>query len=232
MAHYDDVIMPTSVRFGSDSVPMTETEQVFVGGGFRETNQRWSQKLMRLRLQYVDKIEDLYAIKKIWQIAEGPVHSFLVRDWNDWNTTDGNFKPGDESLVTAFDTPLRNTTDNTFIADGTTTVYQMVKYYTVGATGSHTRVIKKPQTGTIKVAVDADDTLSEGADFTVDYSTGQVTFSVAPGSTGSPTGVSVKWGGAFYVPVHFVRDDGLVVALRNNLIDEIGDLELMEERLS
>ncbi|MFQ6016786.1 MAG: DUF2460 domain-containing protein [Kiloniellaceae bacterium] len=233
MAHYDDVIMPKAVRFGSSTTPRTSTRQVFTGSGFRKVNQLWSQKLRKLRLRYVRKISDVYEILRIWEAVEGPVHSFLARDWNDWNTTAGSFEPGDESKVSATDQPLQNTADESFLGDGTTTTFQMVKRYLVGATAAHTRTIQKPENGTVKVAVDGV-ALSEGGspdDFTVDYSTGIVTFANPPGAGVSPTAVNVTWGGAFRVPVHFAEDEGLIQELRSGKTTGVSGLELLEARL-
>jgi uncharacterized protein (TIGR02217 family) len=55
----------------------------------------------------------------------------------------------------------------------------------------------KPVSGTVSIA-DADGTVSP-AEYTVDYTTGLVTFSVTP--TGSPT-----WGGEFDIPMRFSGD--------------------------
>ena len=234
MAHFDDVIMPTSVRFGSQSVPVTSTQQVFLTSGYRKANQRWSQKLQRLGLIYVRGTQGIHHILKIWHAMEGPANTFLAEDAFDWNTTDGRMDFGDESLVTDADQPLRNTADNTFVGDGSTTTFQMVKRYLPSATSAHTRVITKPRNGTVKVSVDGV-ALTEGGspdDFTVDYATGIVTFANPPGAGVSPTGVPVKWGGAFYVPVHFLEDDGFVERLLTAKAGELPGVELLQARLT
>ena len=230
MAHYDDVIMPNAVRFGSTTTPLTSTQQVFTAGGHRSVNQLWSQKLHRLQLRYLRRGEDLYEILKIWQALEGPVHSCLVRDWLDWNSTDGAFEPGDEAKVTAFDQPLRNSTDQSFAGDGITTDFQTVKRYGMGASALHSRRITKPQSGTIRIAVDGVEK-SEGADFSVDYGSGTVTFATAPGTGQSPSAVAVTWGGAFYIPAHFVDDGTFVESLRSARVNELPSLEMLEVRL-
>lgn len=230
MAHFDDVIMPTSVRFGSSSVPQTSTDQVFLTSGHRKANQRWSQKLHRLRLTYVQDTRSIHDILKIWQAVEGPANTFLARDWSDWNTTDGAMQPGNESLITNADQPLQNTADGSFLGDGTTTTFQMVKRYLAGATAAHTRTIRKPVSGTVKVSVDGVDQ-TEGPDFSVDFSTGVVTFTTAPGVGLSPTAAAVRWGGAFYLPVHFLEDEGFVEQLSSARVSELPSVELLEARL-
>ena len=229
MAHYDDVIVPNQVRFGSSSGPATSTQVLFTGGGHRKANQRWSQHLRRFQLSYVRKIEDLFALQEIFEAVEGPAHSFLARDWNDWNTrADANMAPGAETGVTAFDQPLRNTSDNSFTGDGTTKTFQMVKRYVVGS-AAHTRVIQKPQSGTIKVGVDSAEQ-SDPGDYSFDPATGIVTFVVAPGASVSPTAVAVTWGGAFYVPVAFVQDQ-LPQTLRTAKTSGLPSIPLIGVRL-
>lgn len=231
MAHFDDVIMPDTVKFGSSSGPATSTQILSTGGGFRKANQRWDQHLRQFTLAYVKSIEGLHEIQKIFEAVEGPAHSFLARDWSDWNTrADGNMRPNAAGGVTPFDQPLRNTTDNGFFADGITRTFQMVKRYVIGS-ASHVRVIKKPQQGTIRVAVDGTEVF-EGSptDFTVDYATGLVTFQDPPGQGVSPTAVPVTWGGAFYVPVAFVRDE-LPQTLRTGETSGLPSIPLVEVRL-
>ncbi len=230
MAHYDDVILPTKLALGSGTGPSTSTDVVFVGSGYRYANARWSQKLRRFNIGYnVRSLADAYAILKIFEAVDGPGNSFLVRDWNDWNTTEGAMGAAGLDQATALDQPLQNTTDQTFLGDGATTTFQMVKRYTVGANAAHTRTINKPQSGSVLVAVDGA-TQSEGGDYTVDYATGIVTFTSAPGAGVSPTAVAVTWGGAFRVPVSFVGDEFLST-LETFDGSAVPNIQLVEERL-
>ncbi len=232
MAHYDDVIMSSKLAYGGGTGPSVSTDVVFVGSGYRYANSRWSQKLRRFNIGYnVRSLADAHAILKIFEVVDGPGNSFLIRDWNDWNTTAGRMGKGNESLITAFDHPLQNISDETFLGDGVQTTFQMVLHHTIGATASHTRVIKKPESGTIKVAVDGTE-VTEGSptDFTVDYANGIITFQAAPGASISPTATTVTWGGAFYVPVSFVSDDFLTT-LETFDGSAVPNIELVEERL-
>jgi uncharacterized protein (TIGR02217 family) len=224
MAHYDDVILPLGISAGTEIGPTTATDVAFTDSGYRKANQRWSNLRYGIRTP-----EDAYAILKIFEAVAGPANSFLARAWNDWNTTEGRMENGGEAFVTAFDQPLRNTATGGTLGDGTTTTFQMIKRYSVGAAASHTRTLKKPQNGTVKVAVDGVEQV-EGVDFTVDYSTGIVTFVSAPGASVSPTAVPVAWGGAFYVPVAFANDDFLE-SLEVYDGSNPPDIPLIEERL-
>lgn len=232
MAHYDDVILPTKLALGSGTGPTTSTDVVFVGSGTRYANSRWSQKLRRFNIGYnVRSLADAYAILRIFEAVDGPGNSFLIRDWNDWNTTEGAMGPAGLDQASALDQPLRNTADLTFLGDGLTTTFQMVKRYTVGASAAHTRIINKPQPGTVLVAVDGVE-VTEGSptDYTVDYATGIVTLQTAPGALISPTAVAVTWGGAFHVPVAFSGDDFLTT-LETYDGSAVPNIQLVEERL-
>ena len=229
MAHYDNVILPLSLSFGTTTGPKTSTDVSFTDSGFRKANRRWSQHLRRFNLRYaVRRPEDVYTLLKLFEAVDGPANSFLLRDWNDWNTTDGRMGDQGAGFITAADQPLENTVTGGIVGDGTTLTYQALKRYTVGA-ASHSRTIKKPQSGTILVAVDAV-AQTEGVDFTVDYATGIVTFASPPGATGSPTGVSVTWGGAFHVPVAFEGDE-FIQSLDTHDASSVPDIRLIEERI-
>ena len=229
MAHYDNVILPLSLSFGTTTGPKTSTVVSFTDSGFRKANRRWSQHLRRFNLRYALRSpQDVYTLLKLFEAVDGPANSFLLRDWNDWNTTDGRMGDQGAGFITAADQPLENTVTGGIVGDGTTLTYQALKRYTVGA-ASHGRTIKKPQNGTILVAVDAV-AQTEGVDFTVDYATGIVSFASPPGASGSPTGVSVTWGGAFYVPVAFEGDE-FIQSLDTHDVSSVPDIRLIEERI-
>ena len=230
MAHYDDVIMPTTVRFGSASIPTTDIQQVFKTSGFRKTNQRRTRQKLILRLIYLDSIQGISDILKIWRAVVGPAHTFLSEDALDWNSTDGNMDFGDEALITAFDQPMKNTVTGGILGDGTTATFQLAKDYAVGATASELREITKPIAGTVKIAVNGAQ-LTEGGspdDFTVDHSTGIVTLANPPGAGESPTAVSVTAGYRFRIPVHFLEDEGFEQRMQTAKANQIPAADLME----
>lgn len=230
MTHYDDVILPDTIALASTSGPSTSVEQVSLASGFRETNLRWTQKLRQLNIGFPARIPTAaYIILQIFEAINGPFHSFLSKDRNDWNTTAGNMENGGEASITKDDQVLENTSDLTVLGDGVTTEFQCVKDYSHGATATSRRTIQKPQNGAgdfaIKVALDG--TLkTEGVDYTVDYSTGIIAFASAPG-----VGVAPTWGGAFYIPVAFISDDFLATLLQPG-ITAIPDIPLIEVRLA
>lgn len=236
MAHYDislnAEIAPFDISFGSSMGPMTSVDVVFVGSGYRFANSRWSQKLRKYALQFTSKeIDVIYKIRRFWEAMDGPLNSFLIRDWADWNTTAGRMAQGEQSYITATDQPLQNTADSTFLTDGFTTDFQAVKQYTPAGAGgpTHTRTIKKIDTSfTPVVALNG---VSQGG-WTVDATTGVFSFAGSPNPPfgGSPTAQALTWGGAFYVPVSFVANEFESV-LRTLKTDGIATIELIEERI-
>ncbi len=229
MTHFDDIIIPDTIALAGQTGPSTSVEQVSLSNGFRETNLLWTQKLRQFNIGYPNmKLTDAFIILRIFEAVNGPFNSFLSKDQNDWNTTAGNMGSSGAASITKDDQKLENTTDQTDVGDGSTLTFQCIKDYSVGATATHRRNIIKPQNGVgdfaIKVALDGV-LQTEGADYTVNYSIGIVTFTVAPGA-----GVAPTWGGAFYVPVAFINDDFLALLLQPG-ITSIPDIPMLEVRL-
>jgi uncharacterized protein (TIGR02217 family) len=226
MAHYDDIILPDDIAYGSMTGPSTSTQQVFTNSGYRKVNSRWSQKLRKFQIGYGIKTPlDAYRILELFESVDGPTNTFLAKDWSDWNTSAGYMGQGDPPL-TAFDAPLVNTVTGLSEGDGSTKTFQMYKRYTKGAV-SHLRKIQKPKSGTVLVGLNGVvQTLT--THYSINHSTGIVTFVTAP-QGGSPSNLPT-WGGEFYVPVHFVSDDFLT-SLETFNGNSVPDVELMEARL-
>ena len=103
---------------------------------------------------------------------------------------------------------------------GSTCFFQLVKSYTSGAQ-SWTRAIVKPVAGTVRVSLGGVEQLSG---WTVDTTTGIVTFTTAPGS-----GVAVAAGFEFDVPVRF-DSDSMDVNLDIERLGSIPSIPLVEIR--
>lgn len=204
MAHNDDIILPNYISFGSSFGPMYRVQQLITTGGYRKTNSQWSQHLRKFDIGYgVRTPEDLYLVREIFDAIGGPGGSFLMRDWSDWNTTKGKMG-GDDAAgdpTTKDDMPMRNTTDGTFVGDGTTATFQLIKrYQPSGATAFKDKDIVKPETG-IKVALDGVLQILT-TEYTYSQTTGIVTFVTPPTAAAVPT-----WGGNYYIPVAFLNDE-------------------------
>jgi len=134
-----------------------------------------------------------------WQARQGSAHTFPYKDWRDYaSTADGATTAflaagGGSAAVTNVDQTLGT-------GDGTTKTFQLVKKYVRGAI-VRTRNITRPVSGTVLISKDVgagpvSQTL--GVDFTIDLSTGIVTFATAPA-----VGALIKGGFEYYVPCRF-----------------------------
>ncbi len=221
MIHFDDVLMSKKILFRSQSMIETSTDQAFSDSGFVNTNKRWTFALRTLSIGFRKPPPTLQPIVDIFLAIPGPNGSFNCRDWADWNTLVGQiYEP---VIVTKDDQPMVNTVDGTYLGDASTLIFQLNKRYFVGATAVSNRFITKPESGTVLVAVNGV-LQTETTDYTIDYTTGLVTFVVAP-----PNTETVTWGGNFCTPVKFISDQ-LPVSL-DAFVNEMQSIELQEVRI-
>jgi len=135
-------------------------------------------------VRYIDTPQNLYlSVLGLYHRAYGRFAGFRAKCLDDF-TTNAQIQP-----PTALDMAL---------VALTTTTFQLVKYYGAGGAaipsiGYPKRTIHKPVAGTVKVAIAGVETTTG---FVVDYTTGIITFAVAP--VGTVTG-----GCEFDIPVRF-----------------------------
>jgi uncharacterized protein (TIGR02217 family) len=142
-----------------------------------------------------------------FEARNGRLYGFRFKDWSD-------FKSSLPSMARGFaDQPIGTGT-------GSNRFFQLAKTYTSGAQ-SWTRAIVKPVAGTVRVALGGVEQLSG---WTVDTTTGIVSFTTAPGS-----GVAVAAGFDFDVPVRF-DSDSMDVNLDIERLGSITSIPLMEIR--
>lgn len=141
---------------------------------------------------------DMDDVREIFYLARGKFSGFRFKDWCDYKITSGNIGTG----------------------DGTTTVYDIVKKYTVGAY-TYTRRILKPVNGTLLVYVNSV-LKTETTDYTVDYTTGEITFLAAP-TAGHAIVVTCE----FDVPVRFDVDE-IAPSHAGYNAEEMSSIQLIE----
>ncbi|MCW1918018.1 DUF2460 domain-containing protein [Rhodobacter sp. KR11] len=208
---FHEVRYPTNLSLGSSGGPERRTEIVTLVNGFEERNSPWSDSRRRYDAGAgMRSLDDLDTLITFFEARRGQLHGFRWKDWADFKTC----KP---SLVVG-------ATDQLIGAgDGVKTAFQLVKAYGSGS-GSWTRRITKPVAGTVKVAVNGAPRVL-GADFTVDATTGIVTFNLPPAA-----GASVTAGCEYDVPVRF-DTDRIAVTIATFHAGEIPQVPVIEVRL-
>jgi uncharacterized protein (TIGR02217 family) len=186
---FHEVQFPSFISYGARGGPGMNTAVVELASKARQAVQRWSPAGARswnvgFGLRDYD---DAAAILNFFIARGGAAHGFRYKDWSDFATTARHTTMGGAAVS--------HSDEQIGVGDGTTTQFQLVKRYTSGAT-TVTRNITKPVAGTVKVGVNFADTLGVG--WSVNTTTGIVTFSVAP-----TLGQVVTWGGEYDTPAAF-----------------------------
>lgn len=197
---------PEAISYGSSGGPNYNTTVVDSQNGRRKKNINWEYPLHTYNVAYgVKTMEEMHELLRFFHIAEGRAHTFLYKDWADYNST----IPGQ---------PTSSSDQLLGIGDGSTRDFQLVKNYTVG---SHNKVrnIALPVQGTLEVEINGAPTTN----FTIS-DTGLITFNVAPSA-----GQAIRAGYEFDVPVSF--DDDFLPTSYDDYESNSADVTLSEERL-
>ena len=173
MSHLE-ILFPVEISYGAQGGPEFQTRVIATGAGFESRNQNW--QLFRGRWNVSHGVKSLAQgaiLRQFFIEVRGRLYSFNYKDWFDF---------------VASNTPFG-------VGDGTTTVFPLYKRY--GTTNPYDRRIVKPSLVTAITANDVDQT----GNFTVDMTTGIVTFNTAPLDTHV-----LRWTGEFNLPVRFDVD--------------------------
>jgi uncharacterized protein (TIGR02217 family) len=209
---FHEVRFPTRLSLGALGGPERRTEIVTLVNGFEERNTPWAESRRSydagLGMQTLDDVADTIAF---FESRLGQLYGFRWKDWSDFKSCkpSENISANDQSIGTG---------------DGTSTVYRLVKIYSSGDQ-SVSRTITKPVTDTVKIAVDGVELLP-GVDFTVEDTSGEVTFTSAVAN-----GAAITAGFVFDVPVRFGLDR-LDVSLTGFEAGEIPNIPVIELRLA
>ncbi|WP_424940207.1 phage distal tail protein, Rcc01695 family [Aliiroseovarius sp. S253] len=184
---FHEIRFPANLSFGSVGGPERRTEVVTLANGFEERNTPWEHSRRRydagIGMRSLDDVELLIAF---FEARRGQLHAFRWKDWSD-------FKSGLPSADPAFTDQIIGW------GDGAKTEFQLIKTYRSG-TDTYDRPIQKPVDGTVKLGLKGDPQI-EGTQYSVDLTTGVVTFITAP-----EDGAEVTAGYEFDVPVRFDTD--------------------------
>lgn len=185
MAFLETPRFPETISYGSSGGPGYSTTVIKLASGYEKRNVNWAQSRYKYNASFgVNTLDDIEILVAFFHVAQGMANGFRYKDWADYKSglLGGTLADTDQTLGTG---------------DGTITTFQLVKIYTQG--NSRTRTINKPVAGTVIVSLDD---VSQGSGWTVDTTTGIVTFSSPPGNN-----VVVKAGYEFDVPGRFDTDE-------------------------
>lgn len=208
---FHEIRFPTAIARGASGGPERRTEIVTLGSGHEERNQRWADSRRRYDAGYgVRGVDDLHAVIAFFEERRGRFHGFRWKDWSDYKSC------APLETISVSDQAIGS-------GDGAETQFQLEKRYG-NAFAPWTREIRKPVADSVRIALDSVEQ-SEGADFTIDLTTGVVTFTSAPGA-----GVVITAGFEFDVPVRFDTDQ-LAVNLERFSHGEIPSIPVVELRI-
>jgi uncharacterized protein (TIGR02217 family) len=183
---FDDVRIDPEIERGALGGPIFKTNVARLNSGHAKRLQMWSQPLGRWDIAYglrdFDDQGAIIGMRKIinfFYARRGRLKTFRFKDWADYEIT------ADEEFG---------------VGDTIETIFQLTKAYIDEGSFSFVKTITKPVNGTIVIKVDGV-TQTETTHYTIDYSTGLVTFVSPPGS-----GLSVTWTGEFDKHVSFEED--------------------------
>lgn len=174
---FDEVQFPTDISYGAVGGPVYNVDVVTTSGGAEQRVNNWSAPLSRYNVSHGVKSEtQLHSLLDFFRARAGKVRGFRFKDHTDYQAIGQVIGIGDDVEVN----------------------FQLVKNYTSGPS-TETRAIKKPVAGTTKIYFDL---VEQVSGWSIDTTTGIVTFSAAPES-----GVSITADCEFDVPVRFDVND-------------------------
>jgi uncharacterized protein (TIGR02217 family) len=176
---------PDAISYGSAGGPTWNTNIVITDSGAEIRNQRWSYPRHEYDVAFgVKDIGDLEDLLKFFHVVAGQAIGFRYKDHLDYKSCDI------DGTVNSSDCVISSASNSTAV--------QLYKTYVQGSY-TRSRKILKPVVGSVLVSVNGSALTT--AQFTVDSTLGVVNI-----SAGYSTGVVIKAGFEFDVPVRFNTD--------------------------
>lgn len=191
MADFLEERLDDRIRYGSDYQDQYSVSIVTTSGGQEYRSMFHNFPVRTFDVSYLLDNDDTYLkLHAIYHRAHGMYGGFRIRCFDEWSSN------GRTSTPTETDQLCKKVN---------TTVWQLRKWYgtngTAGTSGYPYRIIHKPVSGTVKVAVNGTLVAGPGANWTVDTTTGLVTLSGAVAAT--VVADNVRAGFEFDFPVRF-----------------------------
>lgn len=170
MAFIESPRFPDSISYGSTGGPQYRTLIIEFPSGEEQRNIEWSQARHSFNAANGVKSQDeIDALIAFFHNARGRANGFRYKDWNDYKS--GSIA----DMVTDTD---QTQVDTAAQFQGQ---FQLIKTYTVGSS-TYVREIKKPVIGTVLIKKNGG-LLTEGVEYTVDYTQGVINTIVQVGDT-------------------------------------------------
>jgi uncharacterized protein (TIGR02217 family) len=168
---FHEVRFPDDISRGARGGPERRTQVVELASGDEERNAFWADSRRRYDAAYgIRRADDLAAVIAFFEARNGRLHGFRWKDWGDHRS----------GLPSTTGTPLAQALGT---GDGDTTAFQLLKRYESGAQVWMRRIVK-PVAGSVRMALAGVEQMSG---WSVDSTTGVITFATAPGAGGGVT---------------------------------------------
>lgn len=180
MTAFHEVSLPLPFALGASGGPERRVDIVALATGREARNTPWAHGRRRYDIGgAVRTLDELHTLIAFFEARRGRLHGFRFRDPFDWKSCAPSqaIAPGDQIIGEG---------------DGVIAAFPLMKAY-----GDYQRPIAKPIVGSVRAAIDGVDT----AAFTLDATTGIVTFDAAPAE-----GAVISAGFLFETPVRFDID--------------------------
>lgn len=211
---FHDVRFPLKYKLSARVMPAFDTVIKASLSQREERVARRSRPRRTYELSYRgDSLDDVAEVVRFFYARSGALHTFRFPDVSDYTSAVNGVDAGS------------STDQEIGTGDGSRTVFQAVKRYVSGPV-AHVRTIRLLEAGSVSVSLD-DVTQSSG--WTVNVTTGEITFSTAPGP-----GVSVKAGFTFDVHCRFSSESEKQFPLvcedpQNQIVDGLKLVEVLDD---
>jgi uncharacterized protein (TIGR02217 family) len=173
-----NIRLPPDIERGAEGGPMFSTTITETDNGRESSNINWTYPLRRFDISYpIQERENIDDVITFFYARRGRAYGFLFKDWSDFSFTENVIATG----------------------DGAETAFQLRKVYN-DAVAPFYLPITRPVSGTLQVW-NGGLLQTETTDYTVDYSTGIITFTSAPADTNLITAAC-----EYNIPVRFDND--------------------------
>ena len=221
---------PLDIAWGAVGGPEWFTVIASTASGFEQRNINWENARGRWAVAHELKThEQLDALIAFFRAVRGKALGFRFRDWSDYSTDMPNTVGSTAQLADPDGLPPDGSMTHAWIGASSSflTDYQLTKPYELAVSGElYQRPITKPVEGSVRIYIDdVLQTEGPGDDYTIDYTTGIVTFIV--GLVGAE---DLSWDGLFDVPCRF-DSDHMPVSMSFFEASDWQGIEILELRL-